>query len=280
VICNYCWTPTSPWSCSCGLTRLGGVVDVEEVIALGLEVDQTMVEAALALVAVGWAVFPLDGKRPFPRTRGFHDATTDSDVVRWMWSVAPRANIGSPVPSKLIVLDIDPRNGGDFAALGPLPPTLTCWSGRNDGGRHLYFRRPAVETFTSSRLPDGIDLKTTGYMCMAPSIHPDTGQPYRWEHHPVAPLPERLVELIRHRSRPKTVATAPTGDGNGLVAHVARQGEGNRNQALYWAARTAADDGLLDRIAEDLIAAAVTAGETEYAARSTVESARRKASHA
>lgn len=51
--------------------------------------------------------------------------------------------IGAPVPEALLVIDVDPRNGGKLAELqlltGRLPTTLTVWSGRNDGGRHLYF---------------------------------------------------------------------------------------------------------------------------------------------
>ena len=113
--------------------------------------------------------------------------------------------IGARVPESLLVVDVDPRNGGNLAELelftGPLPPTLTAWSGRNDGGRHLYFLRPAGP-ITSTRLPDGIDLKANGYCIVPPSIHPATGQPYRWEQHPVAAIPPRLRALLLPPPRP------------------------------------------------------------------------------
>jgi hypothetical protein len=51
--------------------------------------------------------------------------------------------------------------------------------------------------------------------------------------------------------------------------------EGNRNNVLYWAACRAAEDGLIDQIEDELIAAAVSAGENETKARRTVASARR-----
>jgi hypothetical protein len=42
--------------------------------------------------------------------------------------------IGARVPDSLLVIDIDPRNGGSLEALtnqvGALPETLTAWSGR------------------------------------------------------------------------------------------------------------------------------------------------------
>jgi hypothetical protein len=94
--------------------------------------------------------------------------------------------------------------------VGDLPDTLTAWSGRNDGGSHLYFLRPPGP-LTSTRLPEGIDLKINGYMIMPPSIHPATGLPYRWEDHPVASLPSRLRELLaprRNRSEPTEVVAA------------------------------------------------------------------------
>lgn len=62
---------------------------------------------------------------------------------------------------------------------------------------------------------------------------------------------------------------------DGLLRTVADASVGNRNNALYWAARTAAEEGNLDQIADALIAAAVSAGENESKARATVASARR-----
>jgi hypothetical protein len=239
-----------------------------------------MITDALDYTRKGWRVFPCkwEGEHAkAPLTKNGHlEASQDAEVITRWWSRWPSAMIGAPVPDKLLVLDIDPRNGGNVEALGDLPPTATCWSGRGDGGRHLYFLRPAGQ-LTSTRLPRGIDLKVHGYCIVPPSIHPATGQPYRWEDHPIARLPHRLRELLR----PAPVRLRPAvrrGDGSGLIRFVSEQPLGNVNNGLYWAACSAATDGVLDELAEALVAAAIAAGHPETGARRTVESARKKAS--
>jgi Bifunctional DNA primase/polymerase, N-terminal len=244
-----------------------------------------LLTAALDLVAQGWAVFPCkpwgdDAKRPLT-INGHHGASRDDDQIRAWWSRWPKAMIGAPVPESLLVIDIDPRNGGSLAELeahtGPLPETLTVWSGRNDGGQHLYYLRPPGP-LTSTRLPGGIDLKVRGYCIMPPSIHPATNQPYRWEHQPAAPLPPRLRLLLCPAPQPVQTLTSNAKNGSGLIRKVAEATEGSRHDVLVWASFRARDDGILDEIAGQLIAAAVSMGEPEPSARRTVASVRRAAS--
>jgi hypothetical protein len=248
--------------------------------------NTTMLEHGLALAAAGWAIFPCipngpNAKAPLIR-RGHLNTTTDIHQITTWWTLWPGAMIGARVPESCIVIDIDPRNGGDLAPLetltGPLPTTLTVWSGRNDGGRHLYFLRPPG-SLTSTKLPEGIDLKVNGYCIAPPSIHPATGWPYRWELHPVAAMPHAMRELLRPALRPVTVQRGTGGDGAGLVRTVAEANEGDRHDALVWASYRARDDGILREITEELVAAAAAAGgETETSARRVVASVRRTAS--
>jgi hypothetical protein len=244
-----------------------------------------MRDTALGLAAAGWRVFPCipfgpNAKAPYTKN-GFHDATSEPVGIKYWWAQRPRAMIGAAVPADLVVLDIDPRHGGSRDALeqlaGPLPITLTVWSGRNDGGCHLYFQRP-LGPLTSTRLPTGVDLKVggSGYCIMPPSIHPATGEPYRWERREPVILPARLVEVITPPPRAPIYrpGNAPV-SASGLVRKVAEAQEGNRNRALFWAACRAGEDGILDRIEDQLINAAITAGESETKARRTVASARR-----
>ncbi|MDQ3105754.1 MAG: bifunctional DNA primase/polymerase, partial [Actinomycetota bacterium] len=181
----------------------------------------TVGEAAVELAARGWAVFPTRDRdkpprpscaecRREPRCRGPHecghelchgvlDASTDLErVVDW-FTRFPAANLGARVPTGLVVLDIDPRHGGDdqLAALvaehGQLPATLSVRTG--SGGWHYYMR--ASVAATQARLPAGVELKTPrGYCIMPPSVHPATGQPYEW-HEVVEParMPRWLVAL-------------------------------------------------------------------------------------
>src|SRR5688500_18269260 len=94
-----------------------------------------ILEIALTYAARGWRVFPLHFVMPndacscskgaacpekargkHPRTKhGHNDATTDEKTIRQWWSQWPNANIGirTGEVSNLLVVDIDPRNGGD-----------------------------------------------------------------------------------------------------------------------------------------------------------------------
>lgn len=168
--------------------------------------NNMMLDAALEYARYHWSVFPLRGKAPAipnPPGHGMLDATIDTDQIRQWWHCYPGANIGVRVPETMVVIDLDPRNGGleSLAALGAqygtLPDTLTTLSGRGDGGWHKFYRRPPGK-LSAARLGPGIDIKTsTGYVVAAPSIHPDTGNPYIRVDLPVATLPLWLVRLLR-----------------------------------------------------------------------------------
>lgn len=237
-----------------------------------------LMNAAVELARNGWAVFPLNGKVPAIKDGRAHlDATTDqAQIIEW-WTTYPTANIGTAVPQHLIVIDVDPRNGGNVDDLGTLPPTWTVWSGRNDGGHHLYFRRPPGE-LTSTRLPAGIDLKANGYVVLPPSIHPVSNLPYRWDnldHLPPHP-PIHIKEMLRVKrrfARPGVISTVGSGDTARLLTWVANQQKKNRNNGLFWAACRLAEAGELKQHGEALVAAGESAGLSEREARRTVASA-------
>lgn len=177
---------------------------------------------AIEYAVNGLAVFPLKGKIPaISRTIGgcgVLDATTDiAQVARWFGGKYRGCNIGGRVPDSMMVVDIDPRHGGDrsMASLerehSPLPETQTTISGRGDGGRHLFFRRPPGK-LSSKRLGAGIDVKTsTGYVVLAPSIHPDTGRAYSRIDHPVAAPPQWLCDLLLPEKPAHTITPARRG---------------------------------------------------------------------
>lgn len=234
-----------------------------------------MADAALDYAQNGWRVFPCwwrgdVAKAPIPAAvpHGHLDATSDPDLIRAWWRRWPHAMIGAPVPARLLVIDVDPRNGGTIETLGALPDTLTAWSGRGDGGRHLYFLRPAGPIGWATR-PVGVDLKKDGYCIVPPSVHPATGDPYRWDQHPPAPLPPHLRALLTPRPptprRPRGTRTGNDfllgcGSKEHLVEWVATA-TSNVNDHLFWAACRALEDGVLDHLAADLVDAARQAAQ-------------------
>lgn len=247
-------------------------------------------EDALRLAAAGWPVLPLRGKIP-ATAHGVKDATTDpATIARW-WPGSAQHNIGARVPRSLIVLDIDPQNGGSLDALraaagGYLPQTLTVHSGRGTGGRHLYYLHPGGQV-TSTRLPEGIDVKTDrGYCVMPPSLHPATGQPYRWELATPAHLPTELIARLRPAEPtplPASLAASSRLPAALRAAHLARfvqdAPEGTRNARLYWAACEAIREGYGVTAFDLLEGAALVAGLSESEARRTIASARRTLGH-
>lgn len=220
------------------------------------------------------------GKHPLT-THGKDDATTDVAqvaewVARWPW-----ANWGIRPPAGLIVLDVDPRNGGDteLGALasehGQLPETLTARTG--GGGLHIWL---AYTGRTRGQLCPGVDVKTSaGYVVAPPSLHA-SGDRYSW----VNQLPVvRAPSWVRRRLNPPsplvhTVTGTHGRSGNwaqGLIRAVAGAAEGNRNKMLHWAACRAYEHGATPQLLADLVAAAMSAGLDERSAHATVRSAAR-----
>jgi hypothetical protein len=167
--------------------------------------------AARRYLARGWSLLPLrkHDKRPLISWEHLQiERPTEQDVAEWFrrW---PDANVGIVTGeiSNLIVLDIDPKHGGDATLerlerkFRPLSDTVEAVTG--GGGRHLYFAHPGGLTRNRAGLAQGIDLRGDGgYVVAPPSIHP-SGQPYEWvpNHGPdeitLAPLPRWLLVPIR-----------------------------------------------------------------------------------
>ncbi|MCS6954268.1 MAG: bifunctional DNA primase/polymerase, partial [Bryobacteraceae bacterium] len=183
--------------------------------------DLRLAEAALWYASRGIPVFPCCPREKKPLVEGgFHAATTDEQRVRAWWDRWPDANIGIPTgaPSGWLVVDVDPRNGGNetmndwITRYGRWPDTAEAITG--GGGRHIVFRH--VDGLRCGPLGDGVDLKADGgYVVVAPSIHPSGGR-YTWDGISGAEALARLVEppgwLLRlARERRKTESAAAGG---------------------------------------------------------------------
>lgn len=155
-----------------------------------------------------FVLFPLNGKIP---PAGFHwrEATFDPFFE-------PKNNFGVQLSDTDLVIDIDPRNGGNesFKKLTELavaiPPTFTVITG--SGGKHLYYKKPA-EFKVRKNLKEypGIDfISTGGYVVACGSIHPDTKKEYCGVGMMIADAPTDILELIKKQD---IQLVKPTGMG-------------------------------------------------------------------
>lgn len=183
---------------------------------------------ALAIAAQGLPIFPVhemagpgacscalgtgcpqkqQGKHP-RLPNGHKGASLDPNQIRLWWTDWPQANVAMAVPDGLIVVDVDPRNGGlvslDTIESDPargLPTTRTVVTG--GGGAHVYYRAPAGLSFPKNLDGlghRGIDLKGLGgYVLTPPSNHASGGSYTGAFNEPITHAPPWLVALGRPR---------------------------------------------------------------------------------
>ena len=196
-----------------------------------------MLRAALRYARQGWRIFPLNGKVPFPDTHGWHDATTDSRQIKRWWKHWPDANIGGACDSQNgpLAIDLDTPKENELPAqrlLKKLGITPTRVVQSRPGRQHWYFqpngvrirRQPRV-TYKGKKYALDI-LGDGGYVVLPPSIHPETGKPYRWlNDEPLQPFPPRLLKILNHKEQPASAPPLPkvidAGERNKLLTSLA-----------------------------------------------------------
>src|SRR5690625_297836 len=138
------------------------------------------------------------------------------DELGWMAS-----GYGIIVSDGLLVIDVDPRNGGaqGYAQLVEDIPEVAgadfiVETGRKDGGKHIYFKAPAGVALaqpTGGRYP-GVDFKSSGYVVGPGSLHA-SGQRYDIvvgdSPADIGPAPTALIELLK---RPDAHRTSLSGE--------------------------------------------------------------------
>lgn len=166
------------------------------------------------------------GKRPIVKSWRTKESIKKSRAYNAM---AIGNNIGARVPSGVVIIDIDPRNGGleGFNSLASYCPALgntpTYTVNTSGGGRHLYFRAPFAASIrkTFSDYP-GIDFLTEGAMVVIPgSCHYKTGHIYTASNvGPMADLPKAILDLIiKDTSTIPAREQAPTDHLFGIIDH-------------------------------------------------------------
>lgn len=188
-------------------------------------------------VSQGWSVFPLVPNSKEPLTEnGVRDASTDpATIARWakQW---PSANVGGALNGKLVI-DVDPRNGGEFPA--DVPTTRRHLSGRGDGGGHLVYALSAEQQLAGvksgqSTLGPGLDIKTGAgsYIVLPGSIHPEGAKAYYTsDSKPIVVAPDSLVQRLK-KAKPGDGSSADTRSILSALLAKPPKGEGDRNMWL------------------------------------------------
>ncbi len=148
----------------------------------------TIHDAALRYADLGYSVIPLMPRAKMPLLSSWaphqERRATPEEIDGWFeqW---PNANIGivcGAVSGGLFVIDVDgAENAWPGALNDQLPASAISLTG--GGGRQFFMRLPAGMDLKNSagKLAVRVDTKTDGgYVVAPPSIHPLTGQEYRW----------------------------------------------------------------------------------------------------
>jgi hypothetical protein len=161
--------------------RLAALMDAQDEQRHARLATVTLAASALWYAEQGLPVFMLQPrtKIPYPRSRGFKDASTDPDTIRSWWRFAPDANIGIATGHRVDVIDIDGTQGNVSLAgiIDELPPRLGWVTTPRPGGRHFYV--PATGRGNTAAVLPGIDYRGLGGYVVAPPSRTDQGA-YEW----------------------------------------------------------------------------------------------------
>lgn len=167
-------------------------------------------------LAWGHRVFPLQGKRPYPGSAGYKDATSDPAIAEQLFAGKSGCNVGWATGQGVLCIDVDGDRGIESLRKlecdnAPLPETWTVVTG--GGGLHIFFRIPEDHPVSCSQsvLGPKIDVRADGgYVVAAGSTHPETGKEYDWEvgpgDAPLADAPDWLLRLLRRKNAPEPLA--------------------------------------------------------------------------
>lgn len=186
--------------------------------------DRTTLDAACMLAMRNLHVIPIEPRGKKPAIENWQtDGSTDlPQLHRWFANGHADRNLGVVCGlSRIVVVDRDPRNGGDetFARLerelGALPPTVTADTG-GDGSHHVFLEPVGVDLV--SKLGPGVDLLHGGRQILVePSVHP-SGKPYRWRagcapgEIAIADLPPAWIERATRKVAEPSPLREVTGD--------------------------------------------------------------------
>jgi hypothetical protein len=238
--------------------------------------------AAIYYARCGIPVHPLRSSSKVPVTdHGVKDSTTDTRRIRSWWRRHPNHNIGLACGVIFDVLDVDCKDDKpgyeSLTRLRLAGITQGAWAAARTptGGRHVLFA--PSDDGNHSNGASGLDFRGIGGYVVAPPSRTKDGV-YRWEFSQPDAYGRAFdwaaaMECIYGPApKPEHRTYVSSGDLAGLVGTVAGAEVGERNNALYWAACRAHEQGLP---ADELLTAAVARGLPETDAARTIASASR-----
>jgi replicative DNA helicase len=186
-------------------------------------VDVLIADHALELHRRGWCPLPLPAGAKWPPPEGRTGAAgvdyTADEIAEWTHD----GNLGTRMPVGVVGIDVDQygtKKGWDNLelfrerhGLDPLPPTRMVTSRDHPSGIRFYLIPEGVR-LNGEACPDvEIIQRHHRYAVCAPTLHPDTGEPYQWidtvtgeigDEPPflddLTDLPTAWVEALRDRS--------------------------------------------------------------------------------
>ena len=237
------------------------------------------------LISLGYCLLPLTKGKKTPIIQQWtKNASNDPKVIEAWELQYPGCNWGLATGKRsgIIVIDIDPRHGGDIQwkrlTIGKKFKTTVCKTG--GGGEHYYFRIPTGVTIgNSASVQQGIDIRGDGGQAVIPpSIH-ESGQEYTWAQAPwdtpPAIIPDWLLEIINKTNVDQSLGgPMVNGQRNNAIFHqallLARQGspmEFTVAAMKLWRDEADAQDISNDEV-EKTVESAYKRGEQEKQARS------------
>lgn len=218
------------------------------------EVNDPKAAELLSLASRNFSLFPLwhvrpsgacgcgnakctsPGKHPLGHLvpKGCLDATFDEQRILAWHASQPQANWGIATGKRLVVIDVDRKNGHDGelvlkeleTELGALPITLRADT--PTGGYHLYFECEAELQNSVSKLGKGVDIRATGGYVACPPSEVKTGK-YTWEDDSVEieKLPDAWAEKLL------SISKKSSGKRHDRPVPDAVIGESGRNNHLF-----------------------------------------------
>jgi len=203
--------------------------------------------SGLAYFDVGWACpFPLPPRQKKPPPEGYTGKAApypDRGRVKQWCADNPDGNLALRLHDGIVAVDVDDYHGkGGLATVAAFEEAAGCafpatWTStsRSDGSAQRFYRVPTGRRWPSGLPGSGVELIHPGhrYSVVYPSVHPDTGETYRWRD------PEGALSLVV--PSPKALSELPTALVEALTATAAQPTE-----LASGGAATALLDGLPD----------------------------------